>query len=180
MVYSFAAAAALVTRLIKPIMGFVHQLGVQASIYMDDGNIVGNSQKEGDEATQLVLECLQLAGWNIQWAKTTCNAVKSCKYLGFVMDLGNFKYQATDGKIRKTEIMLMDLLQAAERGELVDAKHSSSPRQCHSIAHFLWDNSTTHVQRITAQAGWDSAAIWLGLSANVRDGSSGRTSLVAF
>jgi hypothetical protein len=91
-------------------MGFVHHLGVQASIYMDNGNIVGSSQKEA-EASQLVLECLQLAGWNIQWTKTTCKAVKACKYLGFVVDLESFTYQATDGKIKKTEIMLMDLLQ---------------------------------------------------------------------
>jgi hypothetical protein len=41
---------------------------------MDDDNIVRNSEKEAEEAMQLVLECFQLAGWNIQWAKTACKA----------------------------------------------------------------------------------------------------------
>jgi hypothetical protein len=123
MVYGFAAAAAVVTRLIKPIMGFVHQSGVRASIYMDDGNIVGSTQEEAEEATQLVLDCMQLAGWNIQWAKTSPKAVTVCKYLGFVINLEDFTYRASDGKLRKVEIMLMDLAQAAEQGEPVDAKH---------------------------------------------------------
>ncbi len=55
MVYGFSAAAVVVTRLIKPILGFSHQLGVRASIYMDDGNVVGSTQEEAEEATQLFL-----------------------------------------------------------------------------------------------------------------------------
>jgi hypothetical protein len=39
------------------------------------------------------------------------------------VDLESFTYQAAKGKIKKIEIMLMDLLQATEQGELVAAKH---------------------------------------------------------
>ncbi len=96
------------------------------------------------------------------------------------MDLESFTYQATDRKIRKTEIMLMDLLQAAERGELVDAKHLAAVLgSVIALRISRVTIVTTHVQRITAQAGWVGASIWLGLPANVREGSSGRASLAA-
>jgi hypothetical protein len=97
MVYGFAAA--VVMRLIKPIVGLT-----RASIHMDDGNVVGRSAMEEEEAMQLVLECFQLVGWNIQWAKTTRKAAKVCKDLGFLVDRENFTYQATEGKLVRLEL----------------------------------------------------------------------------
>ncbi len=163
MVYGFAAAAAVVTRLIKPILGFVHQIGVRASIYMDDGNVVGSTQEEAEEATQLVLDCMQLAGWNIQWAKTTSRAVTTCKYLGFVINLEDFTYQASDGKVRKAEIMLTDLAQAAEQGEPVDAKHLAAVlsnvialRTSHgSVVQHMTKELQHELGAMVHQFGWD-------------------------
>jgi hypothetical protein len=71
MVNGFApAAAVVVTRLIKPIMGFLHNKGVRISIYMDDGNVVGATQEEAIEDMDLAVTAFQLGGWNIQWKKS--------------------------------------------------------------------------------------------------------------
>jgi hypothetical protein len=101
MVYGFAPAA--VTRLIKPIMGFLHNEGVWISIYMDDGNVVGATQEEATEAMDLAITAFQLEGWNIQWKKSDLQAKSQVKYLGFMVDLSEFTYSAADTKVKDVE-----------------------------------------------------------------------------
>jgi hypothetical protein len=103
MVYGFAPAAAVVTRLIKPIMGFLHEEGVRISIYMDDGNVVGATQEEATEAMDLAVTAFQLGGWNIQWKKSDLQAKSQVKYLGFMVDLADFTYSAASSKVQDVE-----------------------------------------------------------------------------
>jgi hypothetical protein len=106
---------------------------------------------------------MQLAGWNIQWAKTTPRAVTVSKYLGFVINLEDFTYQASDGKVRKVEIMLTDLAQAAEQGDSVDAKHLAAVlgnvialRTSHgSVVQHMTKELQHELGAMVHQYGWD-------------------------
>jgi len=95
--------AAVVTWLIKPIMGFLHDDGVRISIYMDDGNVVGATQEEATEAMDLSVTAFQLGGWNIQWKKSDLQAKSQVKYMGFMVDLSQFTYSAGDTKVKDVE-----------------------------------------------------------------------------
>jgi hypothetical protein len=56
---------------------------------MDDGNVMGCSEKETEEAMKLAITIypFQLSGWNIQWAKSSLQPLSEVKYLGFNINL---------------------------------------------------------------------------------------------
>jgi hypothetical protein len=71
MVYGYAPAVAVVTRMVRPVVSFAHKLGIRTSIFVDDGLVAGESKLE--EEVQ--------AGWNIQWKKTSTEAQQGVRYL---------------------------------------------------------------------------------------------------
>ena len=66
MVYGFAAAGSVVTRLIKPLQGYLHNRGIRSAIYMDDGQVVASSAEKTRQDMETTLQVFQQAGWNIQ------------------------------------------------------------------------------------------------------------------
>ncbi len=70
MAYWYSPAVEVVTRLLKPVKAYLHQLGIKISIFVDDGRISTNSREECWVKFQFALSALQLCGWNIQHKKT--------------------------------------------------------------------------------------------------------------
>ena len=66
MVYGFAAAGSVVTRLIKPLQGYLHNRGIRSAIYMDDGQVVASSAEKTRQDMETTLQVFQQAGWNIK------------------------------------------------------------------------------------------------------------------
>jgi hypothetical protein len=56
MVYRFAPAVAVVTRIVRPVLGCAYGLGIRLSICVDNGNGAGVSKQEAEEASNLMLE----------------------------------------------------------------------------------------------------------------------------
>ena len=98
MVYGFAAAGSVVTRLIKPLQGYLHNKGIRSAIYMDDGQVVGSTVEETRQAMQQSVDTFAKAGWNIQWAKTSLEPEQDVKYLGFHIQLKTTEYTAAAEK----------------------------------------------------------------------------------
>jgi hypothetical protein len=103
MVYGFAPAVAVVTRLIKPLQSTLHEAGIRTSIYVDDGQVLARSKDEARQDMVTVVTAFQLAGWNIQWAKTVQEPERSLKYLGFINDTEKMEYRAS---IEKQDVIL--------------------------------------------------------------------------
>jgi hypothetical protein len=107
MAYGYSPAVEVVTRLLKPVKAYLHQMGIKLSIFVDDGRVSAASKRETWEKFQFVLTTLQLCGWNIQWKKTSTEAVQSLLHLGFVTDLIQLRYFLPAEK----EKVVMDMLQ---------------------------------------------------------------------
>ncbi len=46
MAYGYSPAVEVVTRLLKPVKAYLHQLDIKISIFVDDGRISANSREE--------------------------------------------------------------------------------------------------------------------------------------
>jgi hypothetical protein len=92
MAYGYSPAVEVVTRLLKPVKAFLHQLGIKISIFVDDDRVSAKSEHLCWEQFQFVLTVLQLCGWNIQYKKTSTEVVQSLLHLGFVTDSVQMHY----------------------------------------------------------------------------------------
>ena len=92
MVYGIKVATAVVTRLIKPIVSYLHQEGVKFSIYIDDGRTAASTFELTLKHHELAIDVFQKAGWNIQFAKTSKVPTQHLYYQGFVNDTKNMIY----------------------------------------------------------------------------------------
>ena len=66
MIYGAKSAVSIITRLIKPIVSYLHSSGIKYAIYVDDGRTSASSKELTEEHHQKVLEIFSSAGWNIQ------------------------------------------------------------------------------------------------------------------
>jgi len=98
MCYGYSQAGRIVTRLIAPLKAFLHMLGIRLHIYLDDGRICGQLFYECYYKTQLTLLVFQLAGWNIQWKKTSTTPLQRLNYQGFITDTTTMKYSVNPEK----------------------------------------------------------------------------------
>ena len=94
--YGFAPAVSAVTRLIKPVMVYLHKLDIRGSIYVDDGKCRDQSKEGAEVAMELMLQVIQLAGWNIQWAKTTTQVEQRVQYLGLIPDTKEMEFRVEE------------------------------------------------------------------------------------
>jgi hypothetical protein len=92
MAYGYSPAVEVVTRLLKPVKAYLHGLGIKISIFVDDGRVSAAGKEECWEKFQFTLTVLQLCGWNIQYKKTSTEAVQSLLHLGFVTDSVHMRY----------------------------------------------------------------------------------------
>ena len=92
MIYGIKVAAAVVTRLIKPLVAHLHGQGCRFSIYIDDGRTVGPSSQKTMEHHKLALDVFSKAGWNIQFSKMSNAPTQLLLYQGFIVDSANMLY----------------------------------------------------------------------------------------
>ena len=59
------------TRLTKPLKGWLHEQGIKAAQYLDDNLTLGVNKQDCEYKFKLSLLIFQLAGWKIQWKKTS-------------------------------------------------------------------------------------------------------------
>ncbi len=77
----------------RPIQAYLHERGVKTCMFVDDNNVGGETHQETERAMQLALLVYRLAGWNIQWKKTTTKAEQKIRYLGVVVDMECTEYR---------------------------------------------------------------------------------------
>jgi hypothetical protein len=114
MVYGLKSAVHVVTRLILPLKAYIHRLGIRFSIYVDDGRCVSNSADSVFWQQKLVLHIFQLAGWNVNFAKTVSIPSQHLLYQGFITDTILMKYFAPQAKVEMLFSLIRTMLDTAQ------------------------------------------------------------------
>jgi hypothetical protein len=105
-----------ITKIMKPVLAKMSEAGIRATIYIDDGRILGQSREEMGEYLQRTYKILKNSGWIIEISKSDKkeNISQKKKYLGFEIDSVKMQVKATDDKIRSTKKAIGDVLGQAE------------------------------------------------------------------
>jgi len=164
MIYGISTAVAVVTRLTKPIQSLLHDKGIRASIYVDDGRICGSTKEETESGMRLAVQAYILAGWNIQWKKTDMVAYQKVRYLGFCIDLNSFTYTAEAGKEREVKEGAEMVCSHIRNGISFPVRQlarllgkMAAMRVSHGNIVYLCTRSTQHQMGVVVMRdGWDS------------------------
>jgi hypothetical protein len=168
LVNGFASAVATVTRLIKPITGYLHKKGIRVAIYVDDGQVAGKTKAAAEQDFRFSLSVFQLAGWNVQWKKTSTQATQVLRYLGFEVDSINRSHRLPQDKLTYLQQVVdreltggigqrpMEVRAAAELlGRLAACKTSHG-----KVLHIQSRHMQHQVGSAVEAAGWDCAIVW--------------------
>ncbi len=110
--FGLNSAVHAITKLMKPIIAYLHKEGIRCSIYIDDGRILGEKD-EVEMHRVTVYETFLKAGWQLAWDKSDgpneAGPIK--KYLGFLIDSTNMTVSYPAEKLVELKSCLETLLQ---------------------------------------------------------------------
>ncbi len=87
--------------------------------------VAGETQEETERAMQLALLVYRLAGWNIQWKKTTTKAEQQVRYLGVQIDTKRMEYKLPQDKERDILANMNKEWQCGRKGEWTTAREAA-------------------------------------------------------
>ena len=99
--FGLSTAPQVFTRVMAPVSGFLHQLGIRMLRYLDDWLILASSQEEACWARDKVLSLCQELGIVVNLEKSTLTPSQTIVYLGIRIDSQTFWASATPSRIEK-------------------------------------------------------------------------------
>jgi hypothetical protein len=167
-VYGYAPAVAVVTRMVRPIVSFAHKLGIRISIFVDDGLVAGESKLEAEDNTELVLDLFQQAGWNIQWKKTSTEAQQRVRYLGVEVDTESMEFRLPEDKLKDIEATLNREVGRGLRKEGSEKKEAAellgklaACKVTHGeVLHIMTRAAQHQLGMATQQENWEGKLLW--------------------
>ena len=99
--FGLFTAPQVFTRVMAPVSGFLHQLGVRMLRYLDDWLILASPQEEACWARDQVLSLCQELGIVVNLEKSTLTPSRQIVYLGIRIDSQTFRASATPSRIGK-------------------------------------------------------------------------------
>ena len=99
--FGLFTAPQVFTRVMAPVSGFLHQLGIRMLRYLDDWLILTLSQEEACWARVQVLSLCQELGIVVNLDKSTLTPSLQITYLGIRIDSQTFRASATPSRIEK-------------------------------------------------------------------------------
>ena len=99
--FGLAPAAAIMTRLVKPILAYLASLGIRASIYLDDLKVNAQTKALAWEHYQITKDVFRKAGFVISVEKSDefSDVSQQKLYLGFIMDSVSMTASASQDKL---------------------------------------------------------------------------------
>jgi hypothetical protein len=144
----------------KPILAYVHSLGIRASIYIDDGRILASTQEDAERFRVRVYQILRQAGWQLAQDKSDgeFGASQIKTYLGFAIDTRTMTVAYDAKKLDALRLKLIDACASSELhvkdlakllGKITSLipSHGSAARICTKSGYAVQE---AHVQAI----GW--------------------------
>ena len=99
--FGLSTAPQVFTRVMAPVSGFLHQLGIRVLRYLDDWLILTSSQEEACWARDKVLSLCQELGIVVNLEKSTLTPSQTIVFLGIRIDSQTFRASATLSRIEK-------------------------------------------------------------------------------
>jgi hypothetical protein len=168
LVYGCKPAVSVVTDLLKPVKAYLHRLGIRTTIYVDDGRVTAATAAETSAKMLLSKTLIQLAGWNIQWAKTSLEPTQQLYYLGFVTDTVKVRYYTPPKKLELISELIVQTLYTARQNRPIRARELATVlgkvaalRRSHGSVVHVMSRSMQHDLGVhTLWQGWDGV-LWL-------------------
>lgn len=82
--FGLSSAPYVFTKIMKPIVSFLHKQGICCSIYLDDLIVLSKSRKQNHHDTNFCITLLNHLGFLVNFEKSFLKPQKQCKYLGFL------------------------------------------------------------------------------------------------
>lgn len=89
------------TKIMKPVIKKLRDLGILLVIYIDDILILGKTYIACVENTQKVIRLLETLGFVINYKKSTLIPTRTCQYLGFILNSRDLSLELTEKKKEK-------------------------------------------------------------------------------
>jgi len=84
--FSLSTALYIFTKVLRPVVTYLRNMGYQSVIYLDDFLLLGFSKNECRSNTRVTINLLQTLGFVINHAKSHLEPSTRRKYLGFIFD----------------------------------------------------------------------------------------------
>ena len=162
MPFGLASAVKCITRMTKPLCGYISSQGIRHSIYIDDGNVLARALALVIAHLAFVLDALKKAGFVISEGKTdTAETVSQVKlYLGFVLDSQKMMVRISEEKLTDLRKALLEVTEsrglikaktlAKAIGKLVAAEPALGP-----TVQLLSRVAQNELAQITEERGWN-------------------------
>ena len=98
--FGLASAPRVFTKLMKPVVGLLRQLGIRLIIYLDDMLIMAQSRDIVLQHASTALDLLQGLGFMIKYLKSVLVPSTKMEFLGFVVDSLTLSLALPRDKIR--------------------------------------------------------------------------------
>ena len=162
--FGLGSAVHCITKLLKPVVAYLHVRGIRNSIFIDDGRILAKSEREAESARKTAYQVLEKAGWTLENLKSDgenqANQIK--EYLGFVINT-----------ITMTVQLKADRREAIKQDVQKTLSHKSKPIHVKELAKTLGKMVATEpalgtmplmaaraayiqLDRTTEELGWNS------------------------
>ena len=99
--FGLASAPLVFTKLLKPVVAFLRQMGIRIMIYLDDILIMAPSPEEVSRNLQLVIQILTHLGFVINQKKCILTPTQWIEFLGFVVDSVRMVLSLPQDKVSK-------------------------------------------------------------------------------
>lgn len=96
--FGLSVAPQLFTKLMKPIIYFLRNLGLKSVIYLDDFLLLGDSHSECLDNVNKTCGLLTNLGFIINYEKSQTIPSQRCKYLGFIFDSSSMTLELPENK----------------------------------------------------------------------------------
>ena len=108
--FSLSTAPQVFTRVMAPVSGFLHRLGVRMLRYLDDWLIMASSQDEACWARDKVLQLCQELGIVVNLDKSFLTPSQVIVYLGIKIESQTFRASPTPSRIEKFFLIVEEIL----------------------------------------------------------------------
>ena len=108
--FGLSTAPQVFTRVMAPVSGFMHRLGVRMLRYLDDWLIVASSRQEACWARDMVLQLCPELGIIVNLEKSSLIPSQSIVYLGIQIESWTFRASPTPLRIEKFFLIVEEFL----------------------------------------------------------------------
>lgn len=104
--YGLCTAPSVFTKILKPVMSYIRNLGYVTVIYLDDIQCIARTYEECQTQTHHIIQILECLGFILNYEKSNLKPSRQCKFLGFIINSQNLTIKLPSEKEEKVIMMI--------------------------------------------------------------------------